>query len=132
MNKRKRGEVPFSTTLPPSLCARLKDEAQERQIPQKQIILSALTDFFSPAGEERDVLARRLTRIQEKQKALDSKLEILSETLALFIQVWFSNTFELAEEEKKKANEQGAKRFERFLGLLAKRVADDNKASRSG
>ena len=94
---------------------------------QKQITISALTSFLSPPEKDEDVLLRRLSRIEGKQHAIDDKIEILSETLALFIQVWFSNTFELPENEKGTASIQGEKRFNKFVEALSRRLGSGGK-----
>lgn len=121
----KPGDISFTTTLPKELGKLLKAEARSRRVQQKQIAISALTSFLSPPEKSEDVLLRRLSRIEGRQQAIDDKLEILSETVALFIQVWFSNTFELPENEKATASSQGEKRFNKFIEALNRRLSAD-------
>ena len=120
----KRKDHPFSTTLPEELIIKLRHEGRKRRVPQKELMVSALKEFFDPVGLEADSnqLVGRLSRLEARQKGMSNKLEVLSETLALFIQVWFSNTYELPEEEKELASIAGEKRFSRFVEALKRRL----------
>ncbi len=112
----------YTTTLPEELVKRLKADARSRRVKQKELVIAALSDFYAPPDKNEDVLLRRLKKIEERQASADDKMEILSETIALFIQVWFSNTFELPENEKASASAQGERRFQRFVDALSRRL----------
>ena len=120
----KKGDIAFATTLPIKLVARLKTEARQRRVQQKQIVLSALEAFFHSDGQDsRDaMLGRRLNRIDARQRALTQQQEIIAETLALFIRVWLTNTTEVPDSQKSEANAQGGKRYQRFIEHLVKRL----------
>lgn len=115
----------YTTILPQELISRLKANARKNRIQQKQIVISALSDFLNPPERSEDALLQRLSRIEGKQRSIGNKLEILSETLALFIQVWFANTYELPDKDKALATAQGEKRFGKFVETLQKRLRDD-------
>lgn len=120
----KTGDIPFTTTLPVQLVNLIKTEARQRRVQQKQIVLSSLEAFFHPEGQDsRDaMIARRLNRIDARQRAIEQQQEIVAETLALFIRVWFTNTHEIPDSQKSEANAQGNKRYQRFIDQLAKRI----------
>ena len=120
-----KGDRPFTTTLPVNLINLLKTEARQRRVQQKQIVQSSLEAFFHPEGQDsRDALiARRLNRIDARQRASAQQQEIMAETLALFIRVWLTNTNEVPDNRKQEANAQGSKRYQRFIDHLVKRLS---------
>lgn len=117
----------YSTSLPEHLLRKVKQEAERIRVPHNQLISSALEDFFDPHGAEREkhLISHRLARLEARQKGLNSKIEILSETLALFIQVWFANTYEVPEAEKESASLLGERRYNRFLEALGRRLQEE-------
>ena len=125
MKKKRSGHIYFTTTLPPELVEGIKNAAKKRRVQQKQIVISGVSEFLWPKEQDEEVLSRRLTRIEGAQKTLSEKLEIISETLALFVQVWFSNTYELPEGDKETASVQGERRFNTFLEALTRRLEDN-------
>lgn len=122
--KIKRGEIQIAMNLPESLVSQIRQEALQRKVEQKQLVLSALTEFLDPNRLERDeeLIIRRINKLDLKLKTVENKLNILSETLSLFIQVWFSNTYEIPEEQKETAQMQGDRRYDRFMEILGKRL----------
>ncbi len=120
----KRGDVIYGTSLPETLVYKIKDEALKRKVEQKQLVLSALTEFLDPNRLERDeeLIIRRINKLDLKLKTIANKLNILSETLSLFIQVWFSNTYEIPEEQKDTAQMQGERRYRMFIKLLGNMI----------
>ena len=115
----------FATRLPVHLLNLLQTEARQRRVQQKQIVQSALEAFFHTDGQDsRDArIARRLNRIDTRQRALAQQQEIIAETLALFIRVWLTNTAEVPDSQKSEANAQGGKRYQRFIEHLVKRLS---------
>lgn len=126
--KSKEPQMSFATTLPDSLIKTLKAEARQRRIQQNKIVQAALEAFFHPEGQDnRDaMIARRLNRIDARQRATEQQLEIIAETMALYIRVWFTNTNEVPDSQRETANLQGNKRFDRFVKALADRLGKGN------
>ena len=55
-------------------------------------------------------------------KADERYLEIVGETLSLYVRVWLTNTKELPEEQQELARKLGGKRYKKFLEILGKNL----------
>ena len=110
--------------LEPKLIERVDAEACSRRVARQEILESAVFDRYSQeAQEERDALiARRLNRLDNREKAMGRDLVAIAETLALFIRMWLAVNAEVPEDQREAAYLNGQARYERFLKSLHKRL----------
>ena len=115
----------LSVYLEPDLKRRLADFAKRRARSESLIAEAAIASFLSPGSDERSEAAvvKRLDRNDRSLQRLERDLEIMAETLALFVQFWLNSTVPLPEEAQAAARAKGAERYERFVSALGRRLA---------
>lgn len=113
-----------TTWLSADVLCLLRQEAMSRYVSQQNIIESSLREHLVPSDEEGQfaLLLRRVTRIDSKLKAIDRAIEILAETLALYIRTWLAYTDEVPESKREEMHFKAQRRFEKFLLNLSKRI----------
>ena len=125
MSKKER-QVGFSTTLPRSLVEVLKQQAKKRRLQQKQLTQSALETFLFPQEPivQEPTILRTLRRIEARQHAFERNMEILAETLSVYIRVWLTNTHEVPMEHKEGAVLQGERRYNQFVAMVSQHIKE--------
>jgi len=115
----------LSVYLDPDLKLRLSDFAQRREQSASLIAEAAIASFLSPDADDRKeaAIAKRLDRVDRSLQRVERDLEILSETLALFIRSWLNSTVPLPEATQAAARAKGAERYDRFIEALGRRLA---------
>lgn len=100
-------------------------EANERRVSRQLILESAIKERYSVVlQEERDALiARRLNRLDARQKVIERELEIIAESQALYMRMWLATSNDMPEGPREAVHNEGQKRYERFLASLSKRVS---------
>ncbi|TPG48062.1 CopG family transcriptional regulator [Sphingomonas glacialis] len=103
--------------LPPTLSSQLADYARAKRVSQAQIVETAIASFLSPDGSERieAALGRRLDRMTRQAERLSWRLEVASETLAIFVLSWLTATPPVPEGDRASAEAQA---WERWYGLI--------------
>ncbi|QWV93428.1 hypothetical protein KP004_20065 [Geomonas oryzisoli] len=98
--------------------------ARRRNLTKKAIIEAALKEYLYPEGADKRELefSRFMDRIEKRLKAEERYLEIVGETLSLYIRVWLTQTRELPEEQQELAKRIGGKRYRRFLEILGENL----------
>ena len=125
MSKKER-QVGFSTTLPRSLVEVLKQQAKKRRLQQKQLTQSALETFLFPQEPivQEPTILRTLRRIEARQHAFERNMEILAETLSVYIRVWLTNTYEVPMAHKEGAVLQGTRRYGQFVEMVSRQLKE--------
>ena len=139
----KDGHVPFSTSIPEELAARLEHAARERNAEKKAILIAALEEFFDPEknNQVQQTLDARFRCLERRLDTVDWYLNVIAETQALYVKVWFSNINEIPEELQDAALERSERCFGRFRrglcshlragGLLVRRLPSSDWESAS-
>ena len=98
--------------------------SRRRNLTKKGIIEAALKEYIYPEGtDKRDLeFSRFMDRIERRLKSEERYLEIVGETLSLYVRVWLTQTRELPEEQLELARRLGGKRYKRFLEILGKNL----------
>lgn len=111
--------------FPPELLRQLIDLADRKRISRSSIIEAAVTSFLSPDGADRTeaALTRRLDRLSRQIQRLERDLSIATETLALFVRLWLTETPQLPADAQAAAQAKGRERFEGFVEALGRRLA---------
>lgn len=118
--KTKAGFVKFGSWIHQRHLEELSELSFKRQVPKKDIIYSALENYFHPPDKrkEKDILIAAMRRNLKEVEILQDSVEVVLEMFSVFIRVWLSHTKEVPEREKEKAQELAEKRFENFKKLL--------------
>ena len=122
---KKNPQVVYSVRIPKYLDDAMEHVCCRRKgTTKKQIIEAALKEYFFPEGSDKKELelSRHLDRQERRTKANERYLEILGETLSLYIRVWLTQTMELPEDQQEEAKRIGGRRYRKFLDLLGQRL----------
>jgi len=115
----------MNTRLPIHMVQQIKYIAKERGVSEGSIVEAALRDYLGKTEHEEillkksDKIARQIEKLRRENKAM---LEVMSS----FIRVYLTYAQDIPENEKANAELKGAKKFSRFMELVAKAL-DENK-----
>ncbi|MEO6216338.1 MAG: CopG family transcriptional regulator [Sphingomonas sp.] len=110
--------------LPLDLSRQLADLARSKRVPQVSIVEAALASFLSPDGADRleAALSRRLDRQTRQSDRLEWNVDLVNETLALFIRFWLTNIPPPPGGTTDAMLAMGTERWEGFVQSLADRM----------
>jgi len=117
----------LQTYLTRELKNRLKDHVScGKGRTQSSVIEAALTAYFDDATDS-DVLYRRLDRLSRTLNKLSRDQDLLNESFAVFVQLWFAHTPRLPESERDGAQRYAASRFAQFVEHVAGQFAEGHR-----
>ena len=119
-----RARIKHTFRLPVDLTRQLAEHARSRRVSQTAVVEAALAAFLSPDGADRleAALGRRLDRITRQADRLEWNVDLVNETLALFIRFWLTSNAPLPDTALAAAQAMGRERWERFVQSLARRM----------
>ncbi|HWW83026.1 MAG TPA: hypothetical protein VNZ26_05450 [Vicinamibacterales bacterium] len=91
-------------------------------IAEREVFEAALAQYLDSTNDMSLVL-RRLDRLGRAGVRAHRELEILSETFAVFMRLWFAHTPSLTEEEKPAARKDAESRYGQFVEHIGERFA---------
>lgn len=115
----------MNTRLPIHMVQQIKFVAKERGTSEGAIVEAALREYLGKTEHEEillkksDKMSRQIERFRREQRAL---MEVLSS----FVRVYLTHAQDIPDNEKANADIKGARKFERFMELVAK-SANENK-----
>lgn len=126
--KTKKGEEPFSTSLPSDLRAKLKAEAERRGVPVKLLLQSAIEAFLKgPQPTDFELLLSRLHRQHGKKLIeLEALLKLQVETQYRFVEQWFVYASDIEDESLDAQTEKGKAKFRSFQESLLATLEQGN------
>lgn len=103
---------------------RVRIESIERRFTQQLLIESAVADRYSEELQESrdELLLRHYGCVMVHLKALDREMEVVAESVALFVRMWLSVTPRIPEEERQGALREAEERYGRFVKSLTARL----------
>lgn len=103
----------------------LKHVQQTRHISLGDVVDAALKKYFDPVSEDEDtaLLIRRLDRLSKQQTILETNMKIIAEMMALYIQVFLTNTEEVPNDQLHAAIAKGNRRYSGFIDKVSKNLA---------
>ena len=129
MKRRRVNAVKFprrkaSVFLDDNLMDQVVAEAHSRQVSQQSLLESTIRDRYSPERKEENeaIIARRLSKIDTKLQVMERQIEVIAESLALYVRMWLTRTSEIPEEERDAAVLQAQARYDRYLKSLGKQL----------
>ena len=106
--------------LSPQLKAELVAHAREKQVALSALGETALTLLLHPPPVT--VTPSQVAHLRRELRAVHQAVEVVAETLALFINVYLTTTEEVPAAEEERARQRGARRYTRFLKALETRL----------
>jgi hypothetical protein len=114
-----------NTRLPLHMVQQIKFVAHERGVTDGSIIESALREYLGKTEQE-EILLKKMDRLSRQLEQMRRDNRAMLEVLSFFIRVYLTHEREIPESEKTNAELKGAKRFTRFMELVASEL-DKNK-----
>lgn len=117
-------KVKHTVRLSPGLSSELADYAARKRVTQALVVETALASFLS--GDSADhlegVLSRRLDRLTRQGDRLGWQVDLVTETVALFVRFWLVNNPPLPDTALAAAQAMGKERWEKFVETLTRRM----------
>lgn len=119
----------LSVYLEPEIMKALAAHAARRDQSLSLIAEAGIASFLSPDAAERQEAAviKRLDQIDRRLTRLERDVGIAVETMAIFVRFWLTTTPPLPEPAQQAAVASAAKRYERFVTALGRRLAQGPK-----
>jgi hypothetical protein len=115
----------LNTRLPIHMVQQVKFVAQERGVTDGSIVEAALREFLGKTEQE-EILLKKVDRLSRQLERMKREHRAMLEVLSSFIRVYLTHEKEIPENEKTQAELKGARRFARFMDLVASEL-DKNK-----
>jgi hypothetical protein len=115
----------MNTRLPIHMVQQIKYVAQERGISEGSIVEAALRDYLGKTEHE-EILLKKSDKILRQIERSRREQRTMFEVLSSFIRVYLTHAQDIPEHEKTNAELKGARKFTRFMELVAKAL-DENK-----
>lgn len=110
-----------NTRLPLHMVQQIKFVAHERGVSDGSIIEAALREFLGKTEQE-EIILKKLDRISRQLEKIRRENGAMLEVLSSFIRVYLTHEREISEDDKVKAEVKGARRFSRFMDLVASQL----------
>jgi len=115
----------LNTRLPLHMVQQVKYVAQERGVTDGSIVEAALREFLGKTEQE-EILLKKMDRVSRQLERMKREHRAMLEVMSSFIRVYLTHEREIPENEKPHAELKGARRFARFMDLVASEL-DKNK-----
>lgn len=106
---------------------RLQTEARSHEATMTAIIETALAQYFEPEKVEarENALLSRMDRFDARQGQIEADVRLCTETLGQYVLYWLTRTEPIPEGERDAAHALGQRRFDHFIGQVAKKLSHD-------
>lgn len=120
----RRGHVKQTFRLDAELVRLVAERAQQRRLTRTEVVEAALASLLTPDHDERleAMVTRRLDRMSRQLDRIEWQSELASETLALLVRHWLTNSPPLPDTALSAAQAVGKRRWESFVTALARRM----------
>jgi len=115
----------LNTRLPLHMVQQVKFVAQERGVTDGSIVEAALREYLGKTEHE-EILLKKMDRLSRQLERMKREHRAMLEVLSSFIRVYLTHERDIPESEKTHAELKGARRFARFMDLVASEL-DKNK-----
>lgn len=106
------------------LLYKLEEATRRPGVTKNAIIEQALQEYFEPEMRHglEDRLLARLDDFEVRQGEIERDLALSLETLGQFVLYWLTRTDPIPESEREIAHALGQRRFEHFIGQVARKL----------
>jgi len=108
--------------LSPELYAQFKAYCKRINATESSVIGSALKEYFDDSSDMK-LLLRRLDRLGRHATRLERDINAIAEAFAVFMQLWFSHTPSIGENEKDAARREAWNQYQKFVEYVATHMA---------
>lgn len=108
--------------LSDELIARFKKYCTVSKATESSVVEEALQRFFDDRYDV-SLILRRLDRLDRTVKRVSRDVDIMAQTLAVFIQIWFAHTPKIDGDNKAAANALAQKRFADFTEYVSRSLS---------
>lgn len=99
----------------------IKFVAKERGVTDSSIIEAALREFLGKTEHE-EILLKKMDNLSRQIEKSRREIGALLEVLSAFIRVYLTYERDIPEQEKANAEAKGARKFARFMDLVAEEM----------
>lgn len=101
----------------------IKYIATERGVTEGSVVEAALRDYLGKTEHE-DILLKKSDKVSRQIERLRREQKAMLEVLSSFIRVYLTHAQDIPEHEKANAEMKGARKFARFMELVAKALEE--------
>ena len=109
--------------LNPGLRKRLALYASQEGATQSAVVESALIRYLDEKVTDRDLILRRLDRIDTNAATQTQNSELLSHAFGVFVQLWFAHAPRLPDDAKAGAEQSASRRYAQFIEHVLSQAA---------
>jgi hypothetical protein len=106
----------------PQIHALLRQHCAAHRVSSPAVIEAAIRDYVSGVSDPM-LLMRRLDRLGRAQERLHRDLELMMETFAVFMKLWFAHTPAIAQDSKRGAQSAAESRYRQFVDYVGQQFA---------
>jgi hypothetical protein len=117
-----RGRVRIQPYILAELGERVDDVCASRGVTESAIVEAALRQYLDGTSDK-TLLLRRLDRLGRAVERDHRDLEILTETFAVFMRLWFAHTPTIPEDAKQAARMTAEARYRQFVKHVAEQFS---------
>jgi hypothetical protein len=107
----------------PELVQRLTAYCAARGITESAAVETAVENYLAGGERDNEVILRRLDRLSRAAGRQQRDLDVLTESLAAVVEMWFSLVPERSDKERAAGQRLGHARYEQFLDVISSRLA---------
>ncbi|MCY1003941.1 hypothetical protein OWM54_43035 [Myxococcus sp. MISCRS1] len=113
--------------VPAEQAMAVKTYAALKRVSESSVVSAALAQYLAGTSDA-TLLLKRLNRLQNKLTAIEALMNLLSESFALYVEIYFAHTPTIhGEDAKATARSASAARFADFIDALAQRMSTTNR-----
>ena len=106
----------------PQIQALLRQHCVANNVSARAVIEAAVRDYVSGVSDPA-LLMRRFDRLGRAQERLQRDLELMMETFATFVKLWFAHTPSVAQDSKRAAQSSAERRYRQFIDYIGQQFA---------
>jgi hypothetical protein len=118
----RRGRVRLLPYVPAELCDRVVSVCASTGVTESAVVEAALRQYLDGTSD-RTLLLRRLDRLGRAVERDHRDLELLTETFAVFMRLWFAHTPSIPEDGKHAARMTAESRYRQFVQHVAEQFS---------
>jgi hypothetical protein len=118
----RRGRIRLQSYIETPMGQRLEAFCAAKGLTEGAVVHAALGQYLDGTGDAALVM-RRLDRLGRAGERTQRDLELVAETLALFVQMWLAHTPQLPEDARASARTSAHLRFQQFVTRLAEKFS---------
>ena len=100
----------------------LRQHCASHRVCARAVVEAAIRDYVSGVSDP-ELLMRRLDRLGRAQDRVQRDIDLMMETFAIFVKLWFAHTPAVAQESKRAAQSAAETRYRQFIEYVGQQFA---------